>query len=209
MPDISPDDIPFVMSKSVGISDKDGKPTTAMLDWFQALWGWMKRSVVDLTTKVDTLTDTVGDNSAAIVAESIARADADTAIAGTVTTVNAKVNSISASGAVYLAAKATPSGATAAYGWYLTAGSSFAGMEAIALSAGGSAINFTAGQFRFVDNSGLNPIYALAYTGGVWELNGAIVIRSGTSGARTVITSSVIEVYDASNVRRVRLGIWP
>jgi hypothetical protein len=208
MADISPDDIPFVMSKNVGISDKDGKPTTAMLDWFQSLWSWMKRSVVDLTTKVDTLTDTVGDNTAAITAESVARASADSAIAATVTTVDAKVGNISAGGAVYLAAHATPAGATAAYGWYLTAGSAFAGMEAVALSGGGSAINFTAGQFRFTDNSGLNPIYALSYTGGVWELNGAIVIRSGTSGARTVITSSVIEVYDASNVLRVRMGIW-
>jgi predicted phage tail protein len=38
--------------------------------------------------------------------------------------------------------------------------------------------------------------------------NGVVTISNAATGARLVITSSVIEVYDASNVLRVRLGIW-
>ena len=38
--------------------------------------------------------------------------------------------------------------------------------------------------------------------------DGTIVIRSSTSGQRMEINNSLIRVYDANNVERVRLGIW-
>jgi hypothetical protein len=38
--------------------------------------------------------------------------------------------------------------------------------------------------------------------------SGGVVIRSATSGARITMSSAVMEVYDASNVRRVRIGVW-
>lgn len=38
--------------------------------------------------------------------------------------------------------------------------------------------------------------------------NGTATIRSGTSGQRTVITESGVNVYDSANTLRVRLGIW-
>ena len=38
--------------------------------------------------------------------------------------------------------------------------------------------------------------------------DGTVTIRSGTTGQRLVITSSLLEVYDAANVLRVQLGIW-
>src|SRR5690606_36663204 len=38
--------------------------------------------------------------------------------------------------------------------------------------------------------------------------DGTCVIRSATTGARLVITQSLIEVFDAANTRRVRLGLW-
>jgi hypothetical protein len=38
--------------------------------------------------------------------------------------------------------------------------------------------------------------------------DGTVTIVSAASGARLVITNSRLEVYDASNVLRVRLGIW-
>jgi hypothetical protein len=38
--------------------------------------------------------------------------------------------------------------------------------------------------------------------------SGGVTIQSGSSGARIVISNSLISVYDASNVLRVRLGIW-
>ena len=205
MADIKPDDIPFVMSKQVGIADANGKPTTAMLDWFQALWGWMKRSVVDLTTKVTTLTDQVGDNTAAITEEQTARIEGDTALAGQITTVEASVGDISADGAVYLAAKAAPSGATAAYGWYLTAGNAYAGMQAIALSGGGSAIGFTANQFYFTDAGTAQAVFTYI-GGGRWVLNGAMIIRSGASGERVEITNQGVYCYDGAGTLRVEVG---
>jgi hypothetical protein len=38
--------------------------------------------------------------------------------------------------------------------------------------------------------------------------DGTVTIRNSSTGQRLVITNSLVEVYDASNVRRVRLGIW-
>lgn len=40
------------------------------------------------------------------------------------------------------------------------------------------------------------------------DSSGNVTIVSATSGARMTLSNSVLEVYDASNVRRVRLGIW-
>ncbi|MGN6819298.1 MAG: hypothetical protein ACTHJR_11580, partial [Sphingomonas sp.] len=55
-----------------------------------------------------------------------------------------------------------------------------------------------------------------AITAGSLNINGKFIvasdgtttIQSATSGARLVLSGSTVEVYDASNVRRVRLGIW-
>jgi hypothetical protein len=38
--------------------------------------------------------------------------------------------------------------------------------------------------------------------------NGTVTISNASTGARLVITNSLLQVYDASNVLRVRLGIW-
>ena len=38
--------------------------------------------------------------------------------------------------------------------------------------------------------------------------SGGVTIQSGASGARIVMSNSVVEVYDASSVRRVRMGVW-
>ena len=42
----------------------------------------------------------------------------------------------------------------------------------------------------------------------VLENTGEITISSATTGQRMVITSSLIQVFDSSNVERVKLGIW-
>ncbi len=39
--------------------------------------------------------------------------------------------------------------------------------------------------------------------------DGTLTFISATSGARTVITNTLIQVFDANNVLRVRMGIWP
>lgn len=40
------------------------------------------------------------------------------------------------------------------------------------------------------------------------DATGTVTIRNATTGARLVITNTLLQVYDASNVLRVRLGIW-
>jgi hypothetical protein len=193
--DIDPNAIPFVPDTTVSLIDiASGKPKTAFHDWMQALYDWMKRSVVDLTTKVTTLIDETDGLSASLVAEQTARIDGDTALAADITAVDVKADGATASGAVYLAAKAAPSGATAAYGWFLTAGSAYAGMEALALSGGGSAIGFTANQFRFVDSG--TGVSVWNYSGGKFvftgdvSINGSLVINGTVSEDQLALYSA-------------------
>lgn len=269
MADIDPNTAPSVMPAEQPIAQTDGRPTTAMLNWFSAIRNYTKKMVVDLTTKITTVTDQVGDisaevtvlqeaqadlegafasyqvtvtaqfgavnaaissestarangdnalatqitsltatvssNTAAISTEATARASGDSALATSISTVDAKANGATANGAVYLAAASTPSGATAAYGWYLTAGSSYAGLSAIALSGGGSAIGMTATQLRFTDSGTAQQVFG--YSSGVFTFQVPVVIQSGTSGARQVITNENTKIYDASNTLRVAIGI--
>lgn len=207
MADIDPLTVPAVMPASVQRTNPQGYPTKFMLDWEQATQSWFVNTAVDLQTKITTVQATADDAFAAVTEEQVARADADAALAAQITTVEASVDDATAQGEIYFAAKALPTGSTAAYGLYLTAGSSFAGFEVISDSVLGSAIGMTANRFAFVDSGSAQQV--MSYTGSAFAFEVPIVIRSGTSGARTVITESVIEVYDASNVLRVRLGIWP
>lgn len=205
MADFEPLSVPAVMPVTVARITEGGFPKQALLDYEQALQAWMKANVANTNTRLNLVSDEVDGAYAAVATEATTRATADSALAATITTVDAAVDSISASGAVYLAAKAAPSGSSAAYGWYLTAGNAYAGMEALALSGGGSAIGFTANQFVFTDAGTAQSVFA--YSGGVWVLSSAVVIRSGTSGARQEITNENTKIYDASNVLRVAIGI--
>lgn len=212
MADVNPDDIPFVPPAEIVLTEpNDGKPTTAFHDWMTSLWSWMKRSVVDLTTKVTTLTAEVDGNTAAITTEASIRATQDGILASNITTVSATANSAlglgnaaTASGQVYMAAKAGPGGSAAAYGIYLTAGNYYTGFELLATSGGGSAVGITASQFVFTDSGTAQTVFA--YSAGVWYFNIPVVIQSGTSGARQVITNENTKIYDSSNVLRVAIG---
>lgn len=205
MADIDPNAIPFVPDTSVALIEPDsGKPKTAFHDWMQALYDWMKRSVVDLTTKVTTLTADIGGLSAAIVEEATIRETEDGILAAQITSVEAKADGATASGEVYLAAKAGPAGTAASYGWYLTAGNAFAGMEAMALSGGGSAIGFAANKFQFTDSGTATPVFT--YSSGVWVFNVPIVIRSGTVGERMEMTPQNLKSYDSSGRLRAAFG---
>lgn len=205
MADFDPLTVPAVMPDTVSRFREGGFPKQALLDYEQALQAWMKANVANTNTRLNLVSDEVDGAYAAVATEATTRASADSALAATITTVDAAVDSISASGAVYLAAKAAPSGASAAYGWYLTAGNAFAGMEALALSGGGSAIGMTANQFVFTDAGTSQSVFS--YSGGVWVLSSAVVIRSGMSGARQEITNENTKIYDSSNVLRVAIGI--
>lgn len=160
-----------------------------------------------LATNITTVQTNVNTVAASVVTEASARSTADTALATSITTVDAKTDNATASGAVYLAAKAAPSGASAAYGWYLAAGGAFAGMEALALSGGGSAIGFTADKFYFTDSGTTQPVWT--YSAGVCTFTVPIVIQSGTSGERMVFTNQLMEVFDASGQVRFQAGIIP
>lgn len=204
MADVDPNSIPFIPSTDVKVVDDGGKQTTALHDWFQSLWGWMKASVVDLTTKVTTLTADLGDVSAAITEEATIRETEDGLLAASILEVDAKADSATANGQVFLAAKAAPGGATAAYGVYLTAGSTFTGLEMIAKSGGGSAIGMTASQLTFTDSGTSQAVFG--YSAGVFIFQVPVVIQSATSGARQVLTNENIKIYDSSNVLRVAIG---
>lgn len=165
-----------------------------------------------LASRIDTVGASVDAVEAAAVTETTARIAGDAANASTITTVSATANSAltgannaTASGAVYIAAKAAPSGASAAYGWHITAGGAFAGMEALALSGGGSAIGILADRF-YVTDSGTAQLL-LDYNGSAFVFGVPILLRSGTSGARQEITNENTRIYDANNVLRVAIGI--
>lgn len=205
MADLDLDTVPFVPSTDVALVDTTtGRPKTAMHDWMFATQSWMSVNVTNLKTKITTLTDQTDDNSATIEQIGQALTDGTGAYGSYISSINVKAGNATANGQVYLAAKATPAGAAASYGWYLTAGSSFAGMEAIALSGGGSAIGFTANKFYFTDSGTAQPVFA--YDGTAFVFQVPVVIRNASSGARLVISNNKIEVYDASNVRRVVIG---
>lgn len=205
MADIDPQSIPFVPPTDVALIDTEsGKPKTAFHDWMQSLYDFVKRSVVDLTTKITTLIDTTGETTAEVEQITQALTDGTGAYGSYITTINAKANNATASGQMYFAAKAAPSGATSAFGLYLTAGGSYAGFEAMAVSGGGSAIGMTASQFYFTDSGTAQQV--LTYSSGVFIFNVPIVIRNASSGARQEITSSNTKIYDASNVLRVAMG---
>lgn len=205
MADFDPLTIPAPLPESVPRVEQNGHPTIEQMQQEIAQTAWMQSNVASTNTRLNLVTDAVGGVSAAVETEAAARATADTALASTMTTVEAKANAATASGQVYLAAKAAPSGASAAYGWYLTAGNAYAGMQAMALSGGGSAIGFTANQFCFTDAGTAQAVFSYI-GGGRWVLNGAMIIRSGASGERVEITNRGVYCYDGSGVLRVEIG---
>lgn len=215
MAEVDPNSIPFVPPSSVTLIDTSedaltakpgGKPTTAFHDWMSAIFDWMKRSVVDLTTKITTLTDDQEDLSAALTVEQTARVNGDTALAAAITTVDAKANNATANGQIFLAAKANPSGATAAYGVYLTAGSTFTGLQMIAKSGGGSAIGLTAGQLTFTDSGTAQQVFN--YSSGIFYFNVPVAFTSTSGSAYGVINANGAFFYDPSSNSSIELGFF-
>lgn len=141
-----------------------------------------------LASQISTLNSNLGTTNSNLTSEATTRANADSALSSSITTVTTRVNNISATGAVYLTSKATPAGATAAYGWYLTAGNAYAGMEALALSGGGSAIGFSANQFRFVDSG--TAVAVWTYSGGKFQFTGQVAIDGGLTLNGTIVNAA-------------------
>jgi hypothetical protein len=83
-----------------------------------------------------------------------------TALSSHVTTVEATANQASAFGQVTLKATAAPGGASAAYGWYITAGDKYAGMLAgVDSTTGGAFIAFSAESLRFTNSGTHQPVF--------------------------------------------------
>jgi len=130
--------------------------------------------------------------SASVTSEQVARVAADGALAADITLLEASYNDISASGEIYFAAKAGPTGSSAAYGLYLTAGAAFAGFEVVALSAGGSAINMTAEKLLFSDSGTATPVFDYGVsTPGVFTFNVPVEINNVDIGANAVSNTVV------------------
>lgn len=173
--DIDPNAIPFVPDTTVALIDTaSGKPKTAFHDWMQALYDWMKRSVVDLTTKVTTLIDETGDNTAELEQVTQALTDGTGAYGSYITTIDVKANQATAGGEVGFYAAAGPSGSIAAYEIALNAGATLAGMQIIAWSGGVSAVGFYADQFVFVDSGTAQNVFT--YSGGKFGFTGDVEI---------------------------------
>lgn len=166
--------IPAVMQQSVRRTKPEGFPTQALLDYEQALQSWMATNTTNINERFNNVESAEGDTSAQVTEVIQALTDGTGAYGSYITTINTKANGATASGQVYLLAKSAPSGALAAYGWYIQADGSFAGMEALALSGGGSAIGFTANQFLFTDSGTAQPV--LAYSGGKFRFTGDVAI---------------------------------
>jgi hypothetical protein len=71
------------------------------------------------------------------------------------------------------------------------------GLDLVANSVTTNAINTGAVTAAKIDVTSLSAITATIGT-----------LRTATSGARTEIQDNLIEVYDASNVKRVQIGVW-
>lgn len=206
MADFEPLTIPAVMPAEVPLAKPDGKPSKHWISWMEGLQAWMKANVANTNTRLNLVSEEVDGAYAAIETEATTRASEDEALAEQITTVSASVDDATANGEIYFAAKAAPSGATAAYGLYLTAGSSFAGLEAIAQSGGGSAIGLTANQFSFTDAG--TQFVPFTYSGGVFYFNTAVVFQATGASGTTITSGGLTLVYDASSNLRLRMGVW-
>lgn len=94
-----------------------------------------------------------------------------------ITTLEDSYNGISANGEIQFKAIATPIGAIAAYGVFLQAGTSFAGMSMIANSNGTSSIAFDAEDFKFTDSGTATNVFN--YSSGVFTFNVPVSIANG------------------------------
>jgi hypothetical protein len=168
-----------VMPATVARTTADGLPTKELIDWEQYTLDFFDKTVTSLDERVDTNESQTGANTAAITAETIARTTADSALAASITTVEATANGATASGQVYLVAESAPTGYSAQYGWTLTAGNESIGMKALKSSGGDGYIAFFADQFALIDPSylGGDPALVMAYNGTTFNFDVPVTIR--------------------------------
>lgn len=180
-----------------------------------------------LATRLSTIEAEADSNAAAITSETSARITADGVIASSVTALTTTVSGHTATLTAY---GASIGGIEARYGVRLDVNGRVTGFETNA-GAGGSNFIVVADRFAFVDpgNTAGAESIPFEYSSGVLRIkkahikevdiggaggtfsvavDGTVTIRNATSGARLEISNSLVRVYDASNVLRVRLGLW-
>ena len=102
---------PLELPANVARVEKDGLPTKPVVATDTARANWFANTVVDLSTRVTTVQDQTDGNTASIVTETMARTDADTALASEITTLTATVNGNTASISEEATARADADGA--------------------------------------------------------------------------------------------------
>lgn len=164
-----------------------------------------------------------------ITSEATTRANADTAIASSVTTLTATVNGHTSSISINATAIATVDGKlSASYALTVDGGGRIASMKLLSdgttssvkfLATTFSVYNGTTDEAPFTVEGGVvkaKKVAADSVT--ATEINVASLdaisatigtLRTATSGARVEIKDNLIEVYDASNVLRVQIGVLP
>jgi hypothetical protein len=181
--------LPYVMPATVPRVTANGKPTTHLINWEESTRNWYFTNAVN-TDKRITQVKSETDAALAEFTEDIqALTDADNAMVAQITTLTAKTNLATATGQIYFAAKAGPSGSAAAYGLYLTAGNAYTGFEAIAMSDGTSAIGFTASKFVFTDSGAATDVFT--YTGGKFVLTGDVEVNGSLVVNGTIVTDKI------------------
>lgn len=167
-----PPNLPFNVARVTA----DGRPTQYLIDWENFSSNWFRSNIIKTDQRIDTVSAAVGDVSAAVTTEANARIAADEALAEQITEVSASVDDATANGQIYFGAMAGPSGSLAAYGVFLTAGNTYAGMQIIAESGGGASIGFAANDFRLVDSGTAQNVFS--YSSGVFTFNVPVRVQT-------------------------------
>lgn len=168
-----------------------------------------------LSTRIDNLVSTTGTNAAAIQTEVTARTNAVSAVTELVnnltTTVNGNTSTISQH-------TTSLNGLYAGWGIRINNNGAISGIGITSQIINGTATStfkVEADKVEFVApgaGSGIAPFTYDAANGRIIAQNmllrGQLEVQSAGGGMRTQITNSGMNVYDASNTLRVRLGVW-
>jgi hypothetical protein len=183
---------PFLGVNVARVDPATGKPTKPTLDNELAERDWFLTTTINMNTRLTEVRSDTDTNSAAITTEAITRATADSALASLVTTVEVRstggaVITGSATAQMSMIAESNPSGFVSTFGLYLrNSGVNYpVGLTGYLDSGGTGIISFTATKFFWTDpsyNSGL-PGNVAAYSGGVWQFNVPVLLRTGELAA--------------------------
>lgn len=183
---------PFLGVNVARVDPQTGKPTKPTLDNELAERDWFMTTTINMNQRLTEVRSDTDTNSASITTEATTRATADGALASLLTTVEVRstggaVVTGSATAQMSMIALSSPSGYSSSFGMYLrnSAVNYDVGLNALLTSGGVGRISFTATQFYFTDpsyNGGL-PGNVAAYSGGVWQFNIPVLLRTGELAA--------------------------